>query len=436
MRSILLTRGTEGDLLPFLQIGKALKQRGHSVVFMTHVEYAQKVKASGLDYVPVGHVNDFDELISQKASFHARDFVAGLKQGLPSLLSGYERHRDLFDGGDTLLVAHHNTHLGAQFIAERHGIPAVSVFTAPHFVLNMPFWEQAYRLAAAELNEIRAAMTLPPVGDWASWWRALGNFLGLWPDWYARPDASWPVAVEPAGFILDDVAGKRLPSDVEQVVAGPTPTLLITHATSSTNHAHFFDLSMAACRAMGWQAILVTPHRHLLPETLPTGMYAYPALPFPCLLPRVKVAIHHGGIGTLAHALAAGTPQLILGVGFDRPDNGARAKRLGFAEFIPVTQWRVETIYGALQHLTTSLVIESQCKRLSAQVVADCAVERACDYLEHAALAPPVTFGQAGASPPHPAHEHPSALSDTLSGLSSEKLAWLATRVKRKKLAQ
>ena len=39
--------------------------------------------------------------------------------------------------------------------------------------------------------------------------------------------------------------------------------------------------------------------------------------------------VHHGGIGTVANAIAAGVPQLIRPICFDQMDNGMRVKRLG-----------------------------------------------------------------------------------------------------------
>jgi len=43
---------------------------------------------------------------------------------------------------------------------------------------------------------------------------------------------------------------------------------------------------------------------------------------------------HHGGIGTVAIALARTTPQLILPICFDQIDNGTRVKLLGAGDWL------------------------------------------------------------------------------------------------------
>jgi UDP:flavonoid glycosyltransferase YjiC (YdhE family) len=51
--------------------------------------------------------------------------------------------------------------------------------------------------------------------------------------------------------------------------------------------------------------------------------------PFKEVFPRCAAIVHHGGVGTVAEAFAAGKPQLVLPLGFDQLDNGVRVKNLG-----------------------------------------------------------------------------------------------------------
>src|SRR5690606_22493625 len=47
------------------------------------------------------------------------------------------------------------------------------------------------------------------------------------------------------------------------------------------------------------------------------------------LLPHAAAIFHHGGIGTVAEALRAGCPQIVVPGRFDQPDNAMRIARLG-----------------------------------------------------------------------------------------------------------
>jgi len=50
--------------------------------------------------------------------------------------------------------------------------------------------------------------------------------------------------------------------------------------------------------------------RSSLPRTLPASVCVADFAPFQLLFPRCAAVVHHGGIGTVAKALAAGVPQL------------------------------------------------------------------------------------------------------------------------------
>jgi UDP:flavonoid glycosyltransferase YjiC (YdhE family) len=75
----------------------------------------------------------------------------------------------------------------------------------------------------------------------------------------------------------------------------------------------------------------------------------------------MEAVIHHGGIGTLAQALAAGVPQLVLASGFDRPDNATRLQRLGVAEHLPPSCWKPAAAVEALRRLLESPDVRERC---------------------------------------------------------------------------
>ena len=73
-----------------------------------------------------------------------------------------------------------------------------------------------------------------------------------------------------------------------------------------------------------WTAI-----ESVLPKTLPDTIHILEQAPFTALFPRASAIVHHGGSGTLAAALRAGVPQLVLPQYFDQPDNAVRIVKLG-----------------------------------------------------------------------------------------------------------
>jgi hypothetical protein len=95
----------------------------------------------------------------------------------------------------------------------------------------------------------------------------------------------------------------------------------------------FWDLAAAAARQLGRRAILVTGPA--TPKGLPGGVRAFPYLPYSSAFPRAAAVVHQAGIGTLAQALRAGRPQLIVPVAFDQPDNAQRAAPNAWASPAP-----------------------------------------------------------------------------------------------------
>ena len=53
-----------------------------------------------------------------------------------------------------------------------------------------------------------------------------------------------------------------------------------------------------------------------------------------CCFPRAAAIVHQGGAGTLAQALRAGRPMLVVPHAHDQPDNAFRVVRLGVARIV------------------------------------------------------------------------------------------------------
>jgi UDP:flavonoid glycosyltransferase YjiC (YdhE family) len=104
--------------------------------------------------------------------------------------------------------------------------------------------------------------------------------------------------------------------------------------------------------------------------------------PFSRLLPRCAALVHHGGIGTLAQALAAGVPQLTMPMGFDQPDNTTRLVRLGVAKWVAPSQFTGERVAPLLDSLLTDPAVAAACAKYSALLANNSALDRTCDWLE------------------------------------------------------
>lgn len=379
---ILLTQGTGGDLHPFIQISLELLRRGHSVTLYAETRFGEKIGRYGIDFVPID-AQLTPEQKTQTAAAHSLAPEGGISPLIWTTCTNiFESIRQRNVPGRTTIVSNYNINLACQTIAEALDTSFVEVYLAPYFVMRMEVVQGMYTLDTALFNHYRAQMSLPPVHDWRAWLRKHPRKLGVWPEWFAPNEPNWIFKIMPVGFVwnVDFVTGE-LPQDVREFLSEGELPVLITHGTSEPSRPGFFEASAEACRLLGRRGMIVGKYEGLVPADLPPEVKWFEYAPFVSLLPHTSAIIHHGGIATISHAFATGVPQLILGYGFDRPDNGMRIQRLGAGGYLPPVRWRGALVADALRRATTPQV-RQRCREL-AKLMKDTAnpAEVACDVI-------------------------------------------------------
>ncbi len=382
---LLMVKGSEGDVFPFIRIGQELQTRQHTVTLFTHCYYEAAVRQAGINFTALDTPDLLAQMLKDQQLFVDPAQLATYyrRHILPRIPSEYEMIAAQCETADTILVSHYNLQLTAQLVSEVFGVPLTLVFLTPTQVINLPLLGQLLRVLADDLNPIRAAVGLPSVQNWETWLRSVKQSIALWPAWFAAPEASWPPGVTPVDFISRAAEPGDLPGEIETMLDAEAPPILITGGTGVwALEAEFYAAGAAACGALNQRGLLVTRRKELIPASLPAEVKWAEYLPFTRLLPRLKAIIHHGGIGTCIQALAAGVPQLILAAGFDRPDNAGRLQRLGVAEFLPPAQWQPETVAQALQQISSSTAIKARCQEIAARMRATDSTAEVCKLIE------------------------------------------------------
>jgi UDP:flavonoid glycosyltransferase YjiC (YdhE family) len=135
------------------------------------------------------------------------------------------------------------------------------------------------------------------------------------------------------------------------------------------------------CQLLQRRGILLTRYREQLPASLPETVRCFGFVPMGQLLPHCAAMVHHGGIGTTAQGLAAGTPQLIMPMAFDQPDNAARAVRLGVARAIAPRAFRPRTAARRLAELLESPDSIRNCQLLAQRTTDPHRLDAACEAI-------------------------------------------------------
>ena len=73
--------------------------------------------------------------------------------------------------------------------------------------------------------------------------------------------------------------------------------------------------------------------------------------PHQLLFPRAAAVVHQGGAGTLAQAVRAGRPMVVVPHAHDQPDNAFRMARLGVARIVRPRSYRAPRVAHELERL-------------------------------------------------------------------------------------
>ncbi len=214
--------------------------------------------------------------------------------------------------------------------------------------------------------------------------------LALFSAQFARPARDWPASTRVCGFARFD----GLPPDAAALArlkaflaAGDPPVVFALGSMLVMLAGTFWDAALAATRRLGRRALFVTgpsgegpPHGAWRRSA--SELHCCPPLPYSLVFPRSAAVVHHGGVGTLAQALAAGRPQLILPLAFDQPDNAERAVRLGVARSLPFTRARAARLAEELGVLLVNADYAEQARRVAVRINAEDGAGRAAEALE------------------------------------------------------
>src|ERR1044071_7348098 len=143
---ILTTIWANGDVLPFVQMGKALRSRGHNVSLITHSHYQEVATAAGLAFRPLDSLEEYQRFVEDGGLFNTPQGFAKIYENyvLPKIgneLKAIEELKGTADG-NTVLVARATPGIAARMASEKFNLPLVSIYLGPSYVRTMPLVEE------------------------------------------------------------------------------------------------------------------------------------------------------------------------------------------------------------------------------------------------------------------------------------------------------
>lgn len=385
---LIATAGSHGDLHPFIKTASVLRSRGHEVRILAPAIYEDLVKSLGIDFVPIGTVEQFDRIADDPNLWRPmRAYKVVARAAGEFIQPVYQAVADRCEPGRTMLVMS-SLVLGARVAQEKLKIPGVSIHLSPTAMRSaiapartalpvrawMPAWTNRIAYAAADrlmidppvagkLNQFRSSLGMAPVrGIFANWFHSPDRVVCLFPRWFAPPQSDWPPNSVLTGFPMYDEADvTTIDPALEGFLDEGAPPIAFTPGSGMRHAQAFFAAAMDACDRLKTRGLFLTRHAGNVPRELPSTFHHAPFAPFSRLLPRCAAIVHHGGIGTSAQGLAAGIPQLVMPMAHDQFDNADRLRRLGVAEFVPARRFSGRLAAAKLRHLLHSADVAKAC---------------------------------------------------------------------------
>lgn len=408
--------GTQGDVLPFIELGRGLRATGHDVVLSTTERFASLAAASGLeshrlpgDPSQMFEAVGFDPRRISPWRIHAH--IRLIHSALDALV-GQTSDADLLAPWTGIEFAVFSpTTTFARAAAEHLGVPAAMMALTPsvatgafaHPVLtpflklgpvgNRATWLVGERLQRQTYTEplrpnVRRTWSLPALP------LAATSRATRWPPFpvahafsstvVPRP-ADWPGHVDVTGWILPEPSSAPLAPEVETFLTERAePPIYIGFGSmpiadpDATAQIVLSALSRTGLRAIisGDGLIRASALEHN-PAVLTVAQ-----VPHEQLFPRVAAVVHHGGSGTVGTGLRAGRPTLVVPIVFDQFFWGKRVAAIGAGpEPLPFNRLSADRLSAALRAFGSPLV-RAGAERAGERITAEDGLGRAVAAVE------------------------------------------------------
>ena len=384
--------GSHGDFLPCFQLAVSLKKRGYQVSFFTNDLFSQYLSDSSIN---------FYSLLSNEVSLECRSkavWVEGsdlifykycIEPNLKTLRTFIAKIKD-----EEIVVLYRESTIFIADIAteDNKNIQALYVHLSPHSfqsVANNPLFKdkakksislQAQKniwnfysekkfghYAIPSLNKVRQELGLKIITDFHDYLKNDSRVhLTLFPKWLAKKEFDWPKHIIFGDFILSAISNSPLENNVKKFLLSGEPPILITmgsfiEGNLVANEKYLFDLSEKLAKKLGLRFIFLSDTMQKKLHKAQDSFLVTKRLSLQEVLPKVKAFIHHGGIGTTAHSLSIGIPQLSIPQGHDQFTNAHLMEGLGVGLEIKFRHLNEENYESAIKKLIADKKIEKNC---------------------------------------------------------------------------
>lgn len=335
MRLVFVAQGSYGDIIPLLCLAKSAVARGYSVTFISYSYFEGYIvdRCPGVDFRAICSDDLYrsmvhtDQLLSDdEYKFHH------FKSCAQYAIAPVFRNIQQISSVENCLLVGLKVCVGAVWAALAFDIPFVRIILSPS-ELEVELDETRVDHAADE--ESRSILDKVARDLNVQFDRSVGLIYPV----YAANICLFPQAFLPSSKrrLLKSgryvFSGFPLKSGSKScVMLGPPSSgyFVYTCGTAFSSSLEEVDTFAWICAKFGVRGFFLSKNRNFDAATLGyTHVSVVDFCDLPALVEGAEIILHHGGIGTIADAVRARVPQLILPRAFDQFDNAKLIQRLG-----------------------------------------------------------------------------------------------------------
>jgi len=357
LRILVAAFGDAGHVFPAIALGRALAGRGHEVVLETWEERRGAVEGAGLGFTAAEEYTMFPPPDPDSAE---GDHAAEAARALLPLLEEMRPHVVVSD----ILT------LAPALAAEVAGVPLATLIPHIYPVVEpgLPFfaiglrpprtplgrgvWRAGMRAlniglehGRRDLNLQRAKVGLEPLQRFHGGISPDLALVATYPQLEYPRD--WPAGVEVTGPMVFEQPHPQI-----ELPPGEAPLVLVAPSTAHDSRNH---LVRTALKALAEEPVrVVATTNKVAPQTpieVPANAILVDWLSYSQLMPAASLVISHGGHGTVARALGAGTPVLICPIVGDMSETAMRVAWAKVGLSVPWRLCRPEPLLWAARRL-------------------------------------------------------------------------------------
>lgn len=407
MHITILAVGSRGDVQPYVALGKGLQQAGYQVCIGMPENFEILANKNGLEFIAIGPnsqqilAGDFGQAAITSGENNLA-FVLNLarlldEHALESLHAALQACQDA-----DVIIFNHLAWMGYH-IAENLNVPAVGAWiyplnrtrafpplgTPPWLQLGRPFnrptyffYEQLIQYAFNNIfKEWRRALDLSPLprgGIFEHFYRRkIPVLYAFSPNVLPKPD-DWPERFVVTGYWFLERPSEWQPSTAltDFLADGSPPVYIGFGSMTSARSRQITDMAIDALKQTEQRGILAKGWGELntltVNQPLTNDIFVIDEAPHDWLFPQMAALVHHGGAGTTAAGLRAGTPSILTPFSGDQPFWGQRVTALGVGPAaIPYNKLSTQRLASAIKTAISDETIQRRAAVLGQQIRAE-----------------------------------------------------------------